>query len=111
MAGRFTRRGSGAEKNAARAVCSARGSDAEAPLAGDDDGAGAVVVAGVRAEAARAGRGVQRARSAGERWVYRGVREVSALGAWTVLDAQWAERMRLVLLHWDQVARVTRERG
>jgi hypothetical protein len=36
---------------------------------------------------------------------------VSALGAWTVLDAQWAERMRLVLLHWDQVARVTRERG
>ncbi len=30
-------------------------------------------------------------------------------GKWTLLDTQWAERMRLVLLRWDEVARVTRE--
>ncbi len=30
-------------------------------------------------------------------------------GAWTLLDAQRAERMRLVLVGWGQVARVTRE--
>lgn len=30
-------------------------------------------------------------------------------GTWTLLDTQWEERMRLVLLRWDEVARVTRE--
>jgi len=30
-------------------------------------------------------------------------------GQWTLLDSQWAERMRLVLVRWDEVARVTRE--
>jgi hypothetical protein len=30
-------------------------------------------------------------------------------GKWTVADAHWLQRMRLVLLRWDEVARVTRE--
>lgn len=30
-------------------------------------------------------------------------------GKWTVLDTQWRQRMRLVLLRWDEVAQVTRE--
>ena len=30
-------------------------------------------------------------------------------GTWTLADRQWTQRMRLVLLRWDEVARVTRE--
>jgi hypothetical protein len=30
-------------------------------------------------------------------------------GKWTVVDQQWRQRTRLVLLRWDEVARVTRE--
>jgi hypothetical protein len=30
-------------------------------------------------------------------------------GKWTVVDQQWRQRARLVLLRWDEVARVTRE--
>jgi hypothetical protein len=30
-------------------------------------------------------------------------------GKWVLLDPSWAERMRLVLVRWDEVARVTRE--
>lgn len=30
-------------------------------------------------------------------------------GKWTVIDPQWRQRTRLVLLRWDEVARVTRE--
>jgi hypothetical protein len=30
-------------------------------------------------------------------------------GKWTVVDQQWRQRARLVLLRWDEVARVTLE--